>query len=611
MANPWEEYQAQEQTVAEGPWTEYTQAETAMPVQEQTLEGQVLSEGQPIPEGYTAYDDPNLGRVLQKLPEEPTLAEQAVGVGETALTLGTGATTGAAGYISGVLSGLYDALSSGKFGTEEGAQMVKKAAEELSAQFTYEPKTEAGREYTQAATEALAPLEALTPMTAELGAVSRTARGPRVQTEKVITPTESAMLEAQQRNIPIMTTDIKPPRTFFGKSVQSTGEKIPLAGTAGMREAQQAARIKAIEDTVATFGHESDAMLSEKIMESLNKKRSEKINRFDSMKKEVIGRLSGNDNTISMNNTINAIDNEVARLRSIGTPQATKAANEIAAYRNPFMNKTISGVEDVRKNLGELFKSQDLISSKTEGEKSIKAIYGAVNEDMGNFIKEFGDNKDFSKWKIANKQLENNIKELESSTLKNILKKGDTKPEEVNRLLFSKSPSELKLLYKNLDKEGRNNAKIAIMNRAVENAGGIDNISPAKFKTQLNKLSSNIGVMFNKSEKEMIDGLSKALSITEQADRFAIHAPTGVQLSIPVGAAVLTDLLGGSGAGIAGGLTMGMAIKMYEKVPVRNALRRLSKSKEGTEGYNMAVESLMTAILSEQQSQKQGEDNGK
>ncbi len=48
---------------------------------------------------------------------------------------------------------------------------------------------------------------------------------------------------------------------------------------------------------------------------------------------------------------------------------------------------------------------------------------------------------------------------------------------------------------------------------------------------------------------------------------------------IPVVTAVLADLLGGAGAGIAGGLSIGGLARLYESAPVRNLLLKMGKTK--------------------------------
>lgn len=108
---------------------------------------------------------------------ERTLTDQLKGLGETALSLGTGLTSGTVGFATGALGGLGQEVLSGQFGTPEAAKRIEQSAASGSEQLTYMPRTAAGQEYTQAAGEALAPLVALTPATAEIGLAAQAARG--------------------------------------------------------------------------------------------------------------------------------------------------------------------------------------------------------------------------------------------------------------------------------------------------------------------------------------------------------------------------------------------------------------------------------------------------
>lgn len=105
-------------------------------------------------------------------PAEQSLGQQIVGAGETALALGTGAVPGTIGMIGGTLKGLAQQLLSGQFGTQQAADAVEQAATQGQEALTYAPRTQAGQEQTQAVGEALAPLAAVAPMTAELGAIA-------------------------------------------------------------------------------------------------------------------------------------------------------------------------------------------------------------------------------------------------------------------------------------------------------------------------------------------------------------------------------------------------------------------------------------------------------
>lgn len=83
-------------------------------------------------------------------PQTPSMLDQIVGAGETALTLGTALTGGTVGTIYGAGKGIAQQILSGEFGTPEAARAVEKAAAEGAQALTYQPRTEAGQEQVQA-----------------------------------------------------------------------------------------------------------------------------------------------------------------------------------------------------------------------------------------------------------------------------------------------------------------------------------------------------------------------------------------------------------------------------------------------------------------------------
>jgi hypothetical protein len=89
-------------------------------------------------------------------PTTPTLGQQLVGAGETALTLGTAATGGTLGTIAGALKGLSEQILSGQFGTQEAMKAVEQAAAAGGQALTYQPRTETGQEMAQSAGQFLA-----------------------------------------------------------------------------------------------------------------------------------------------------------------------------------------------------------------------------------------------------------------------------------------------------------------------------------------------------------------------------------------------------------------------------------------------------------------------
>lgn len=115
--------------------------------------------------------------ILPPQAPDPTLLDKALGVAEAGGTLASSLTTGAAGLIGGAAQGLGQEILSGQFGTPEAARRVEQRAADYADRLTYSPRTEVGQQYAQATGEALAPLVALSPATAEIGLAAQAARG--------------------------------------------------------------------------------------------------------------------------------------------------------------------------------------------------------------------------------------------------------------------------------------------------------------------------------------------------------------------------------------------------------------------------------------------------
>lgn len=145
--------------------------------------------------------DSDVQETIQR-PAETTIGQDIVGAGETALSLGTGATGGAIGMIGGTLKGLAEQILSGNFGTLDAANAVEQAATEGAGALTYAPRTQAGQEQTQAVGEALAPLAGVAPMTGELSALAQSTRAAApvalATAERAAAPLKGAAQRVQQ-----------------------------------------------------------------------------------------------------------------------------------------------------------------------------------------------------------------------------------------------------------------------------------------------------------------------------------------------------------------------------------------------------------------------------
>tara|TARA_R110000787_G_C13423570_1_gene445045 strand:+ start:1002 stop:2843 length:1842 start_codon:yes stop_codon:yes gene_type:complete len=404
------------------------------------------------------------------------------------------------------------------------------------------------------------------------------------QTRFESTPTDlpADLAAAERAGIRVMTSDALPPNTFASKYLQRLGEMVPGIGTGPVRAAQQTERADAVRNVLRDFGAADAATASDDVMASLLAKRGSDLTKFTGMKSQVIDGLEG-AGAMDVSRTVAAIDDEIVKLTALKSDEYAPVIARLSDWKNSLPDQPITNIEVLRKQIGQSFKAPELASVRSTGEKSLTGIYGALRADMGDFIKANGQPKDFDKWKIANKNLSSMAGELKNNTLKAALSKGDMTPEAVNRLLFSTKPSDVRTLYKNLDATGRKHARSAILHEALVKAGNnIDEVSPDRFKQQLIRRSKQIGVFFSGDDLKAVEGLARALKITERAGQAAVSPATGIQAAPPIVAAVLTDMLGGFGAGLTAGAGIGASARIYESAPVRNLLMKIPQTRVGS-----------------------------
>ena len=435
---------------------------------------------------------------------------------------------------------------------------------------------------------------------------------PPVQADLNIAAAESA-------GIPLMTSGIRPPRTFAGKSLQQFGERIPFLGTGSVRQSQQKARISSVRDLLNQYGAGDLAALSDDVMKDLLKQRKSFITKYVGQKNQVIEKLSGSG-AVNIPRTLQKIDEEIARLQSLkrgeeGIAGFDTLIDDLQRTRFSLQNQDLKSLESLRKLIGERYKDPSLAGVATEVQKVYNSLYRPLVEDMGDFIKINGAPQDFNKWMIANKRLANSIDELsKSGGLKAALDKGDVTPELIQKLLFSQKPSEVRLLYRNLSEEGRAKARAAILARAAEKAASEEAtgvvVSPDTFKNEINRLGNSIGVMFKGSELDQVNGLARILKLTERAAAAGASPTTGVQLFYNT----LFSAGASAGAGYAAGFegligvlgpaaTFSAFARAYEAAPVRNILIKLSKTRVGSK-EEAAVFKRMAAMVQQSEAEE-------
>jgi hypothetical protein len=242
-----------------------------------------------------------------------------------------------------------------------------------------------------------------------------------------------------------------------------------------------------------------------------------------------------------------------------------------------------------------MFADPSLAAIRSDGEKALNAVYGPLRDDMGAFIKANGKPADFTRWQGANDALSGMVGDLKNTALKKSLTTADSTPENVANLLFSQKPSDVRMLYAGLSPAGRSKAQAAIIQRAVEKAGGLENISPERFATQLSSLGKSVGVFFKDNDLARIEGLSRVLKATQRASQAAIAPPTGVQAIPYAMGAGFTELFGIPG-GLSAAASTGLLARAYESAPVRNLLLKLGQSKAGSRQESVLLKRAGAAI---------------
>lgn len=413
-------------------------------------------------------------------------------------------------------------------------------------------------------------------------------------------PAAEVIEQGAKYKVPVMTSDVAPPTTFLGKLGQSITEKIPFAGTGGPRAAQQVARGKAVEQLVDETGANSAALSD--VAADLSAKRSADLGRLTAQKDEVINAVQ---DVVPVPRTIAAIDSEIADLRRVGTDaskaviaklenwkQAIQEAPEVVqtgildASGKPItktiapQSKNLATIDKIRAEMGEAFSGPDLANIRSTGEKALSRIYGPMKEDMGAFIKSAQGDEAFGKWSGANEQLSEMAGELGVNRLRSVLNTADMTPENVGNLLFSAKPSEVELLMKNLSPVGQARARGAIIQRAFEKAGGIENMTPDKFLQQIKALGSPIGVAFKGDEGAALQGFTRLLKATKRGAEAGVAPPTGVQNTPVLAGYTLGTLLGPVAIPTAG--IGGLLARAYESAPVRDLVVRLARTAPGS-----------------------------
>lgn len=415
--------------------------------------------------------------------------------------------------------------------------------------------------------------------------------------------------QADAMSTPVMTTDVFPPKTAFGKFAQRTSERIPVVGTGKMRSAQQEARVKDVTNLVKDFDADSITAALDDTMTDMLGKRIDDLKRWTSLKKEVIEDSSKfAQKIVPMPNTTVKLDELAKDLSSTRLESAKPAIKAIRNWQEAIENQDLANIEKIRKDIGEALKKPELTVIKTTNDKALSSIYSAFKKDMAEYIQKAGSKEDITKWNKANVKLKEMADELDLPILKATLKKGTKTPEEVANMIFSKKPSEVAALYKSLTPDGQASVRSAIIAKAYTQSEG----SPDRFAKSLDLLTKRAGNFFTGDDKAQVDGLIKVLKLTERAGKGYTIPDNGAQLVMPLAATGLSSIFGRGLEGFVGSMALtaggGITARIYESPQVRDALIQLSRVKVNSPEEAALFKRLSEAIITVKKKEDAKED---
>lgn len=395
---------------------------------------------------------------------------------------------------------------------------------------------------------------------------------------------------AKNANVPLMTSDISPPTTFVGKSAQTLGERIPLAGTGGARATQQEARSRAVQE----LGEQYPTPRPDQVIESLKAQKSKVMQAAGKRYDELLPMIDGLG-PAPYTKTSQAIDDAIAELSKPGVMSSKEAVQELQQFKDTLASapQTYSTLKENRTALREVVNSYDNQGRSqlpTRAKGLMNRVYSAMSNDMSDAATNALNPRDLARLKAADSIYRGQAEKMTKSRLKNVLDKGDVTPEVAENLLFSTKRSEVKNLYDSLDSSGRDAARATVIQRALTKAGGLDNPSPDKFAAELRRLESQTGILFKGEQRKQLEGLKQVLAATKRAGEAGVQTATGQQLYAPLGAAAAGSLIGDFGATLAAGATVGALARAYEAPAIRNAMIRIGSAPKSDASKRLALQ---------------------
>ncbi|AVN00506.1 DNA transfer protein [Escherichia coli] len=407
-----------------------------------------------------------------------------------------------------------------------------------------------------------------------------------------ISPADQQLLKrAAAADVPVMTSDVVPPKTKLGNQLQGYSEGV-IAGTGPMRSAQQDARTKLVNRFTEKYGDYDPSVVVDSLKSGVAREKSLAKSKLNNLSGRMVGK------PVDTNGAIRAIDgavNELGKLKGVSDTQTISALND---YKNAIQE--ITNGDDAFELLDKL-RTQFRIDVKGDrtvlpsmSQTMVDRVYNSLTNSLSKSIAKGLSPKDASAWRAGKADYAKMATHATQTRLKNVLNKGDLTPEAVNTIVYGQYGSDIARLYGKLDQKGKDMLRAAYISKIADKVGD----SPQKMMTELGKLQKQANgqvfktVFGGKNGKE-IEGMLSILDATKRASEANVVTKTGMTLAPLV--RVIGNLKTG-GALLAGETGIGLMSRVYESPMARNAFLRLANTKAGTPAYERALSNAANAI---------------
>ena len=510
---------------------------------------------------------------------------------------------------------------------QTGIEAVKRPAMRVAESLADEPikqvLTAEGAMLGGEAVKEVAPDSALAQVAGNIvgGAATGKAVGLGATASKFKTP--DIVNRGKDLGVDVLTSDVFKPESALGKLGQMVTERAPM-GTHAMRTEQLAQKKQMVDNFITEVGANVPEDIKPALVEDILKKRQGMFDRYASMKREIFDNLKSKG-SVPIPKLKQVIEDEIqiAEQHNLGAyktelqnllDQAQSATQP--AGKGQVVQADATYLDKVRALFGEKLKAQDFENIREHINKSKNKIYGAFNEDLGNFIESNGNPNDYKKWKAVNKKISGMIAEEQMASFKRVLSQAKVQPEVVKTMITTQDTSVARQLYKSASPNGKKLIRAAVMQDIVSKANGLENLTADKFVKEVQKRGRAIDVYFDSKNREVLKSMVQLTKDTMRAEKSSTYTPIGVAMPL-FGANILNSAFGGGVAGTvaASGAvsTVGLLARVFESKPTRDLLIRIQhlrnnrQIKDRDKQLEVAVKKFYNTLLAYDQEEKSNE----